>query len=111
MTCCLKIEPQYKFFEAFVVCRFVLPPFFDDPEKNEKLLHFCGLPNEEIDGTGDKWREHPPPGDESPCWVSLLPEEEASVQVCQNIEQAQKYIEEKKFQDGTRLPACNLQLD
>ena len=99
MTYSLNVEPQDKLFEAFVVCRFVLPPFFDDPEKNEKLLHFCGLPNNEIDGNGHKRSEHPPPGDKSPPRVSLLPEEEASVQVCQNIEQAQKYIEEKKFQD------------
>ena len=99
MTCGLNIEAQDKLIEVFVVCRFVLPPFFDDPEKSKNCFQNSCLPNKEIDGTGHKRSEHPPSGDKSPCWVSLLPEEEASVQVCQNVEQAQKYVEEKKFQD------------
>ena len=103
MTCGLNIEAQDKLIEVFVVCRFVLPPFFDDPEKSKNCFQKSCLPNKEINGTGHKWREHPPPGDESPCWVSLLPEEEASVQVRQNVEQAQKYVEEKKFQDLEHL--------
>ena len=35
MTCGLNIEAQDKLIEVFVVCRFVLPPFFDDPEKSK----------------------------------------------------------------------------
>ena len=31
--------------------------------------------------------------------MSRLPGEEASVQVRQNVEQAQKYVKEKKFED------------
>ena len=99
MTYSLNVEPQDKLFEVFVVCRFVLPPFLDDPEKSKNCFQNSCLPNNEIDGTGHKRREHPPSGDESPPRVSLLPEEEASVQVRQNVEQAQKYVEEKKFQD------------
>ena len=99
MTYSLNVEPQDKLFEVFVVCRFVLPPFLDDPEKIKILFLELFLPNNEIYGTDHKWSEHPPPGYESPCWVSLLPEEEAGVQVRQNVEQAQKYVEEKKFQD------------
>ena len=99
MTCGLNIEAQDKLIEVFVVCRFVLPPFFDDPEKSKNCFQNSCLPNNEIDGTGHKWSEHPPPGYKSPPWMSLLPEEEAGVQVCQNVEKAEKYVEEKKFQD------------
>ena len=99
MTCGLNIEAQDKLIEVFVVCRFVLPPFLDDPEKSKNCFKICCLPNKEVDGTGHKRSEHPPSGDESPPRVSLLPEEEAGVQVCENVEQAQKYVKEKKFED------------